>query len=112
MIGFSNIQFLMVLATYVLLGAVLGAVPGVLLAAFLKQSRRTVVLDATIGICGILVGLVAGSWASLRVTFWDGHGVGPRGFLDEYGLLLASCVAVGVVVARHARLRLSPTTSW
>ena len=105
MIGFSNVQFVSVLAAYLFFGALLGAVPGLLLAVLLRQPRRTALWDAAIGVCGILVGLEVSSWADMHVTFLNGHGLGFRGFLAERGLVLASCLAVVVVSARHARLR-------
>jgi len=110
-IGFSTVQFLAILATFVSFGALLGTVPGLLLAVLLRQPRRTVLLDAAIGICGILIGIWLSSWAGLHVSFLNGHSVGPRGFLDEHGLLLAGCVVVALVSARHARLRRSTITS-
>lgn len=111
MIGFSNVQFLMIVAAYLLLGAVLGTVPGMLLAQLFHQSRRTVFLDAAIGIFEIVVGLATSGWAELRITFLNGHGVGLRGLLADYGLLLAASVAVILIGARHARLRRNVITS-
>ncbi|MEO6210758.1 MAG: hypothetical protein ABIQ10_11590 [Gemmatimonadaceae bacterium] len=111
MIDFSNVQFLTIVAAYLLLGAVLGTVPGMLLAQLFQQSRRTAFLDAAIGICGIVLGLATTGWADLRITFLNGHGVGPRGLLADYGLLFAGSVSVILIGARHARLRRSAITS-
>ena len=106
MIGFSSAQFLLLLAAYLSLGALFGAVPGLLLAALLRQPRRTALWDAAIGVCGILVGLGVSGWSGMHVSFFNGHGLGFRGFLAERGLVLASCLAVVVVVSVHlARLR-------
>ena len=105
MIGFSNVQFAMLLAAEISFGALLGTVAGLLLAVLLRQSRRTTFWDAVIGVCGIFVGLVVSGWADMHVTFVNGHGLGLRGFLAERGLVLASCLTVVVVTARHARLR-------
>jgi hypothetical protein len=104
-IGFSSAQFLLVLAVYLLSGALLGAVPGLLLTVLLHQPRRSARWDAAIGVCGILVGLAVSGWAGMHVSFLNGHGLGVRGFLAERGLILASCLTVVVVGARHARLR-------
>jgi hypothetical protein len=104
-IGFSSAQFLLVLATYLSFGALLGAVPGLLLTVLLRQARRSALWDAAIGVCGILVGLEVSSWAGMHVSFFNGHGLGFRGFLAERGLLLASCLTIVAVGARHARLR-------
>ena len=105
MIGFSNVQFALLLAAEISFGALLGAVPGLLLAVLLRQSRRTALWDAAIGVCGIFVGLVVSGWADMHVTFVNGHGLGFRGFLAERALVLAGCLAVVVVTARHARVR-------
>lgn len=105
MIGFSNVQFAMLLAAEISFGALLGAVPGLLLAVLLRQSRRTVLWDAAIGVCGIIVGFLVSGWAGMHVSFFNGHGLVFREFLAEHGLVLAICLTVAVVVARHARLR-------
>jgi hypothetical protein len=104
-IGFSNVQFALLLAAEISFGALLGAVPGLLLAVLLRQSRRTALWDAATGVCGIFVGLVVSAWAGMHASSLNGHGLGFRGFLDERGLVLASCLAVVVVTARHVRLR-------
>ncbi len=47
----------------------------------------------------------------VRVTFLNGHSGGPRGLFADYGLLLASFVAVILIGARSARLRRSDIPS-
>lgn len=105
MIGFSNVQFVLVLSMYVAFGALLGAAAGLLLATMLRQPHRTALWDAGIGICGILLGLVVSGWADMHVTFVNSHGLGFRGFLVERGLVLAALLAIALVSARHIRLR-------
>jgi hypothetical protein len=104
-IGFSSAQFLLVLAAYLSFGALLGAVPGLLLTVLLHQARRSALWDAAIGVGGILVGLEVSGWAGMQVSFLNGHGFGLRGFLAERGLVLAICLTIVVVGAHHARLR-------
>jgi len=103
-IGFSTTQFLLLLAMEFTFGALLGAVPGLLLAVLLRQPRRTALWDAAIGVCGIFAGFGVSGWADMQVTYLNGHGVGFRGFLAERGLVLAGCLAVVLVSARHLRL--------
>ena len=105
MIGSSTVQFVLVLLMYVAFGALVGAGPGLLLAMMLRQPRRTALWDAGIGICGTLLSLVVSGWADMHVTFVNGNGLGFRGFLAERGLVLAAFLAIGLVSARHIRLR-------
>jgi hypothetical protein len=105
MIGFSPVQIALLLAAYLSFGALLGAMSGLLLTVLLRQPRRTALWDAVIGVWGILGGLVISSWAGMHVEFVNGHGLGIRGLLAERGLVLASCLVVLTVSARHVRLR-------
>ncbi len=101
MIGFSNVQLALLLAVEISFGALLGAVPGLLLAVLLRTVAPNRIVDARDwrlwNFCRPRSQRVGRIARHVRCRFSRIPG--------RAWLVLAICLTVAVVSARHARLR-------